>query len=84
MQGHIGGNEVTLTATKVEMERKWRFPYLGYGYAWTQEMSGNCGNQLRAEFVTTEVGREKKWSFPYRGYGYAWMKKGVLTLTLGE
>lgn len=84
MQGHIGGNEVTLTARKVEMEKKWRFPYTGYGFAWVQEMSGECGDRLKVDLVTTDVGREKKWRFPYTGYGFAWVKKGILTVTLKE
>jgi hypothetical protein len=82
MQGFIGGNECILTATKVRMQKKWRIPYLGYGYAWVQEMSGECGSQLQIDFETTDVGMEKKWSFPYQGYGFAWAQKGILTITL--
>jgi hypothetical protein len=69
-------------AKKVEMERKWLFPYMGYGYAWIQKMSGECGKILRVDLLTTDVGKEKKWQFPYQGYGYAWADKAILTLTL--
>ena len=80
MQGHVGGNPVILTAKKVVREKKQGFPYFGYGFAWTQEMSGECGNQLKVDLAATKVGKDEERGFPYRGYGFAWIEKGVLTL----
>lgn len=73
-------------AKEVGTETKWRFPYPRYGYAWTREMSGECGTQLDAEVVATDVRRHRGWGFPYLGYGFAWVHGAVavLTLTLKE
>ena len=84
VQENIGRNKVTLTAKKVAREKKWSFPYSGYGSAWTQEMSGECGGQLKADLLTTDVGRHKGWGFPYLGYRFAWANSSILTLTLNE
>ena len=62
------------------MKRAWSFPYYGYGYAWTEELTGECGDQLSAHLRITDVGRDRRQSFPYVGFGYAWERAGVLTL----
>ena len=80
MLGKVGGNEFVLEAVKVSREKKWRFPFMGYGRAWTREMHGECGDQLKVHLMTTEVGRSGEWHFPYRGYGFGWIRKAVLTL----
>ena len=58
MRGTIGGNEVVFQVNKVDMKKSWVF-YFGFGFAWTQEMCGKCGDRLKAEIVTTDVGRKK-------------------------
>jgi hypothetical protein len=74
----------TLVATKVEKQNKWLLPLrMGWGFAWVQEMSGDCGRHLRATFITTNVGRQTK-SLPTIGWGYAWADRADLTLTVAE
>ena len=82
MQGTIGGNQATLTATKVKRETRRMFPYFGYGRAWTQEMVGDCGDMLMIEFSATEVTKRRQSGFPYRGYSYAWVNEGLLRISL--
>lgn len=68
-----GEVQINLFAAGVKRKRKWRMPYLGYGYAWTKKMRGEFdGIAMKVE--TREEGRSRKWSFPYFGYGYAWIK----------
>lgn len=81
MHGSIGGNDVILNVKKVGMNKSWIF-FFCFGYAWTQEMSGTCGDRLIFDIVTTEVEKKKEWGFPWRGYGLAWAKKGKMTITL--
>ena len=69
-----GRLQIELTTTDVGMEKKWGFPYRGYGFAWAKKMYGTF-DTLTVELTTTDVGMEKKWSFPYQGYGFAWAKK---------
>jgi hypothetical protein len=70
------GNQlkIDLVATEVGRDRKWGFPYMGYGFAWTKRMKGTF-DTISVDLITTEVGMEKKWGFPYRGYGFAWAKR---------
>ena len=82
MTGFINGNKFTLSATKVEMQKKLAFPYFGFGYAWTTEMEGKCGNKINLKYINTEVEKKRKWEFPYQGYGFAWNKKGILSIKL--
>ena len=63
------------------MNKSWLI-YWGFGFAWTQEMSGKCGDRLMVDIVTTEVGKKKEYRFPYLGYGFTWAKKGEMTITL--
>ena len=58
-------------AAAIGMERKWEFPYQGYGYGWAKKLLGSSENIL-VDIRTTEVGHEKIFSFPYIGRGYGW------------
>lgn len=68
-----GEVRINLFASAVKRERKWRLPYLGYGYAWTEKLRGEL-DEIAVELETREEGRSREWSFPYFGYGYAWIK----------
>jgi hypothetical protein len=70
---HGGQLRIDLSTIEVGKERKWRFPYLGYGRAWAKRMRGTC-NGVLVDLVTTEVGRGRKWGFPYLGYGFGWAR----------
>jgi len=74
-----GQVSIDLTAAGVEVKRKWRFPYLGYGYAWSKRLIGVFEGVL-AELTTLEKGHSSGWSFPYRGYGFAWIKSMAGTI----
>ena len=69
-----GQISVEILATDIATEKKWGFPHLGYGYAWTRHMRGFQEN-LQAELSTVEVGKSRGWSFPYFAYGFAWEKR---------
>ena len=70
-----GGSLIfVLEASQVSKKKSTRFPWLGFGYAWTQTMHGE-GDDIHMDFITTEVGKDRKWSFPYRGHGYAWQQE---------
>ena len=71
-------------ASQVAREKKWSFPYQGYGYAWTETMSGTCGSDLVAEWQVREVKKCRQHAFPYFGFGYAYPLKARLTLRLVE
>ena len=64
---------VALSTTDVGMDRKWGFPYFGYGFAWAKRMHGAFGHYV-LNISTTEVRRETRWRFPWLGSGYAWAK----------
>lgn len=66
--------EIDLKASQVSRSKSTRFPWLGFGYAWTQSMQGKA-DDIAVELDTTEVVKERKWSFLYRGYGYAWRQE---------
>ena len=63
-------------------EKRQMFPYFGYGRAWTEEMTGECGDRLMVEFSATEVTKRRQSGFPYRGYSYAWVNEGLLRISL--
>lgn len=69
-----GRLEIQLSAVQVHFERKWSFPYFGYGYAWTERMTGELDG-MPVELITTQVGRDRTQRFLFRGYGFAWMKE---------
>jgi hypothetical protein len=66
--------EIDVTTTEVGRNKKWGFPYQGYGFAWAKRMQGTYSDIL-VDLKTTEVGMVKKWGFPYLGYGFAWAKR---------
>jgi len=68
-----GEIQIDVFAAAVKRERRWRFPYIGHGYAWTEKLHGEMDG-FTVELETQEVGRSRGWNFPYFGYGYAWMK----------
>lgn len=69
-----GTLDIDLAAIEVEKTRATRFPWLGYGYAWTKRMKG-VYEGITVDLNTTVVGKDKKWSFPYQGHGYAWRQE---------
>ena len=81
VKANNGDFHIELSTTSVGKERKWKFPYNGYGYAWVRKMSGVC-NGVQVNLATSEVGRNNSWKFPYLGYGFAWAKS--MDVSLGE
>ncbi len=71
---HGGTLDIELSAIEVEKSKSTRFPYLGYGYAWTKRMQGSLEG-INVDLNTTEVGKDRKWQFPYQGLGYAWRQE---------
>jgi hypothetical protein len=69
--GQLG---IDLSTSEVRRERKWRFPWLGYGRAWAKRMQGAFEDML-VDLMTTEVGRDRGWTFPYLGYGFGWARR---------
>ena len=65
---------VPLSATDVAVERKWRFPYSGFGYAWVKRLQGVEG-VVSVDLRTTDVGRKRAHRFPYFAFGYAWARE---------
>jgi len=66
--------EIPLSASQVARSKTTRFPWMGFGYAWTQKMNG-AHSGIDVELNTTEVGKDRKWAFPYRGFGFAWQQR---------
>lgn len=81
LEGEVAGQAAWLEATRVEMERRTRFPFLGHGLAWTQQMTGRCGEGLALALEATEIARRLSYRFPYQGYGFAWMRRATLVLS---
>ena len=73
---HTNGGQLTLvlSAAEVATERKWRFPYSGYGFAWVERMQSQ-GGCVPVDLATSEVGRRRTSRFPYFGFGYAWARE---------
>jgi hypothetical protein len=71
--------KIDLSAVRIEKERKWTFPYFGFGYAWTTKMIGRL-DDLLVELFTAEVGKSRSRRFPYNGYGFAWEKRMLGTV----
>ena len=85
-----GQLRIDVSTTDVGMQKKWGFPYFGFGFAWTKGMRGAL-NDIQVDLRATEVGMEKKRRFPYFGYGFAWAKRvqgtiggNEVTLTAGK
>ena len=68
-----GQLNIDLIPAEVERQKKWGFPYLGYGYAWVKRFRG-VSDGVSVELTTTETGRQKKWTFPFFAFGFAWEK----------
>lgn len=71
-QGNV--TEFELAANQVIRKKSTRFPYMGFGYAWTQAMRGDKDN-THVELVTSEVGKDRETTFPYKGHGYGWQQE---------
>ena len=69
-----GSYEIEMKTTEVGCERKFSFPWRGYGFAWTKKMQGNLDG-ITIDLQVEEVGTKKDWSFPYQGYGFAWERR---------
>ncbi len=70
-----GGNLVIhLKTSEVGKDKATRFPWLGYGFAWTKRMRGSHDG-INVELSTTKVGKDRKWRFPFLGHGYAWRQE---------
>jgi hypothetical protein len=74
IEDHDGKIEIDLSATKVGRSKSTRFPYIGYGYAWTKRMQGSRDG-INVDLSTTRVGKDRKRTFPYQGFGYAWQQE---------
>jgi hypothetical protein len=74
VRDHGGTFDIELSAIEVGKSKSTRFPYLGYGYAWTKRMVGSREG-IEVDLNTTEVGKDRRWEFPYRGLGYAWRQE---------
>ena len=68
-----GQLQVELSTTNVGRQKKWSFPYFGFGYAWAKSMQG-AYKDIPVELSTSEVGKRRQLRFPYLGYGFAWAK----------
>jgi hypothetical protein len=66
--------EIPVSATSVRMERKWGFPYSGFGRAWVNGLYGSDGS-VTVALATTDVARKIRYRFPYFAYGYAWARE---------
>lgn len=77
-----GTLNIQLKASEVSKTRATRFPWIDFGYAWTEEMSGECGRDRLIELKNNEVKKIQSWFFSYLGFGYAWVKAGKLSLSL--
>jgi hypothetical protein len=69
-----GSLSIPVSASHVIRKKSTRFPWLGFGFAWTQKMNGKKDG-ISVELITREVGKSRRTSFPYRGHGYAWRKE---------
>lgn len=69
-----GKIEINLSAAEVTKARTRRFPWMGFGFAWTHKMKG-AKNGLLVELHTTKVEKKRNWKFPYQGLGYAWRQE---------
>ena len=64
---------IDVSTTEVGIEKKWSFPYFGYGYAWSAGMYGSY-NDIAVDLTASDIGKVKKMIIPWFGYGYAWVK----------
>lgn len=73
IRDHNGSVTVDLSTTDVMMQKKWTFPYFGFGYAWAKNMYGTSA-EISVELTSAEIGKRRQTRFPYLGYGFAWVK----------
>ena len=69
-----GSLDIPICASEVGKTKSLRFPYAGFGYAWTKNMHG-CREGMGADLTTTKVGKDRQRGFPYLGHGYAWQQE---------
>ena len=69
-----GSLDVTVNAIEVGKSKSLRFPYAGFGYAWTKRMQGE-EKEIGVDLSTTKVGKDRKRAFPYLGHGFAWQQE---------
>lgn len=69
-----GKIDITLDAKEVGKSKSLRFPYTGFGYAWTKRMQG-AEQGIGVDLNTTKVGKDRKRGFPYLGHGFAWQQE---------
>jgi len=69
-----GTLKIELKTCEVGKNKTTRFPWLGYGFAWTKRMLGSTDG-ISVDLSTTKVGKDRKWKFPYQGLGYAWRQE---------
>ena len=69
-----GTLDIDLNGIEVGKTKSMRFPWLGYGYAWTKRMQGSREG-IKVDLNTSDVGKDRKWNFPYQGLGYAWRQE---------
>ena len=74
VKDHGGRLSIQLKTSEVGKNKTTRFPWLGYGFAWTKRMIGSA-NGINVDLSTTKVGKDKKWRFPYQGHGFAWRQE---------
>lgn len=73
IRDHNGSITINLSTTDVMMQKKWTFPYFGFGYAWAKNMHGTYSD-FSIELSSIEIGKRRQTRFPYLGYGFAWVK----------
>lgn len=69
-----GSLDIPIIASEVGKTKSLRFPYAGFGYAWTKMMHGSWDG-IGVDLSTTKVGKDRKRGFPYLGHGYAWQQE---------
>ncbi len=74
-----GSLQIQLSAREVMRKSSTRFPYTGFGYAWTQILAGTVDG-ISIELTASQVEKDRQRSFFYRGHGFAWQQEmqGVL------
>ena len=74
IQEEGGSLNIEVKACEVGKSKSLRFPYAGFGYAWTKRMQGTR-EEIGVDLSTTKVGKDRKRGFPYLGHGFAWQQE---------
>lgn len=74
IQDNGGKLDILVNASEVGKSKSLRFPYTGFGYAWTKRMQG-ATDGIAVDLSTTKVGKDRKRGFPYLGHGFAWQQE---------